>query len=260
MVRYLLGVYSLLAREFKLFYRQRSRIIGVVLQPLVFWFVLGSGMNSSFNSGKIGEIGYLEYFFPGIILMVLLFTSIFSTISIIEDRDRGFLQGVLIAPIPRSSIVLGKVLGGTALGMVQGILFLGLLYTPLINLDFTLRGFILLLLPMFFLGATLSGIGTIMAWSMNSVHGYHAIMSVFLFPLWLFSGAVFPLEGTPMWIYWLMRANPLSHGLSLMRKCFYLGPSDPQFFTKSMIVSSSYLIACSVVVILLSTWIVKKRT
>ena len=142
MIRFVLSTYTLLKREIILFYRQKNRVIGALLQPLIFWLLIGSGMNASFSPSSSDSVSYTEYFFPGIILMIVLFTSIFSTISIIEDRKAGFLQGVLIAPVPRSGIVLGKILGGTILGLFQGLLFLLLLLTPLISMKLTVSGFL----------------------------------------------------------------------------------------------------------------------
>src|SRR6185503_1257107 len=111
-------------REVVRFLRQRSRIIGALGSPLIFWLLLGFGVGSSFNPASQGpSMGYQEYFFPGTVLMILLFTSIFSTISIIEDRKEGFLQAVLVAPVPRSALVFGKLLGGTSLALMQGVLF-----------------------------------------------------------------------------------------------------------------------------------------
>ena len=116
---------SLCKRELVRFLRQRHRIIGALATPIVFWLLIGAGMGRSFHfEGLPGGGNYLQYFFPGTVLMILLFTAIFSTISIIEDRREGFLQSVLVAPVPRMSIVLGKVLGGTVLAFGQGLIFL----------------------------------------------------------------------------------------------------------------------------------------
>src|SRR3954453_3862032 len=121
----LLPAVSLAKRELVRFLRQRHRISGALATPIVFWLLIGAGMGRSFHfEGLPGGGNYLQYFFPGTVLMILLFTAIFSTISIIEDRREGFLQSVLVAPGPRLAIVLGKVLGGTALAFGQGLIFL----------------------------------------------------------------------------------------------------------------------------------------
>src|SRR4051812_433094 len=128
---------SLCHRELIRFIRQPNRVIGALATPLVFWLLIGAGMGRSFKTdgATAGNERYIEYFFPGTILMLILFTAIFSTISIIEDRREGFLQSVLVAPVSRFSIVLGKTLGGTALAAAQGTLFL--LLAPFIGIHFT---------------------------------------------------------------------------------------------------------------------------
>src|SRR5689334_17355818 len=137
---------SLCHRELVRFLRQRHRIIGALATPIVFWLLLGAGMNRSFKSDVPGGENYLHYFFPGTVLMILLFTAIFSTISVIEDRREGFLQGVLVAPVSRMSIVLGKVLGGTILAFGQGMIFL--ILAPFVGINLTLAGVSLAILTM----------------------------------------------------------------------------------------------------------------
>jgi len=121
----LLPAFTLWWREIVRFYRQKSRVIGVLASPLVFWVVIGSGFGTSFRSGAgQGQQHYMDYFYPGALIMIVLFTSIFAMMSLIEDRKEGFLLSVLVAPVPRSAIVLGKVLGGTTLAAMQGLIFL----------------------------------------------------------------------------------------------------------------------------------------
>src|SRR4051794_38212669 len=137
----LLPAVSLARRELVRFLRQRNRIIGALATPIVFWLLIGAGMGRSFRaSGTPEEDGYLQFFFPGPGLMILLFTAIFSTISIIEDRREGFLQSVLVAPVSQMAIVLGKVLGGTALAFGQGLVFL--LLAPLVGLHLSVIGWL----------------------------------------------------------------------------------------------------------------------
>ncbi|HEY5161623.1 MAG TPA: ABC transporter permease, partial [Terriglobales bacterium] len=121
---------SLWWREIVRFYRQPSRVVGVIASPVLFWVVIGSGFGTSFRGGQgHGNEHYLDYFFPGALIMIVLFTSIFTMMSVIEDRKEGFLLSVLVAPVHRSVIVLGKVLGGTTLSTVQGLVFL--VFAPL---------------------------------------------------------------------------------------------------------------------------------
>src|ERR1700704_1702319 len=121
----LLPAFTLWWREIVRFYRQRARVVGVIASPLLFWVVIGSGFGTSFRSGpSAGQQHYLNYFYPGTLVMIVLFTSIFTMMSVIEDRNEGFLLSVLVAPVPRAAIVLGKVLGGTTLSAIQGLIFL----------------------------------------------------------------------------------------------------------------------------------------
>ncbi|MBV8049577.1 MAG: ABC transporter permease, partial [Acidobacteriaceae bacterium] len=120
-----LPAFTLWWREVVRFYRQRSRVIGVIASPVLFWLVIGSGFGTSFRSGNAaGQQHYLDYFYPGALIMIVLFTSIFTMMSVIEDRKEGFLLSVMVAPVPRSAVVLGKVLGGTTLSTIQGMIFL----------------------------------------------------------------------------------------------------------------------------------------
>jgi ABC-2 type transport system permease protein len=179
-------------------------------------------MGRSFRAdGTPGGGNYLQYFFPGTVLMILLFTAIFSTISIIEDRREGFLQSVLVAPVPRLAIVLGKVLGGTALAFGQGLIFL--LLGPLAGVRPSPAGFVLALAFMAVLSFALTALGFCIAWRMSSTQGFHAIMNLFLMPMWFLSGALFPAENAAGPLRWVMRANPLTYGLSGLRAALYWG-------------------------------------
>src|SRR5204862_2892866 len=164
-------------------------------------------------------MSYREYFFPGTVVMILLFTAIFSTISIIEDRREGFLQSVLVAPISRLSMVLGKILGGTLLAVIQGVLFLLIGLTLNIPIDAVV--FAQAVGVMFLIAFALTGLGFFIAWRMESTQGFHAIMSVFLLPMWLLSGSLFPADGVPARLGWIMKLNPLTYRLAALRHVMY---------------------------------------
>jgi ABC-2 type transport system permease protein len=249
---------SLCQRELVRFLRQRTRIIGSLATPAMFWLFIGLGMQHSFRGqGLTNGGGFIEYFFAGTILMILLFTAIFSTISIIEDRREGFLQSVLVAPVPRMAIVLGKVLGGTVLAFGQAFIFLLLAST--VGIHLTLIGFLGALLMMLIISFALTALGFCIAWRMSSTQGFHAIMNLFLMPMWFLSGALFPASGAAGVIRWVMLANPLTYGLDGLRKCLYLGDptvSDPSpGFGVCLIIS----IAFAGVLFLLASMIARKR-
>lgn len=226
-------VFALAWREVTRFIRQPQRVIGSIGQPLVFWLFLGSGFTGSFRPPGMEGMSYLEFFYPGVLMMMLLFASIFSSITIIEDRDQGFLQGVLVAPVPRMAIVLGKVLGGTAIAMLQSLFFL--LLAPFMGLPLSPGSLVAVILILILTSVGFSSLGFLLAWGMRSTAGFHAIMMIFLMPLWMLSGALFPITHVPGWMHWIMLANPVSHALTLLRLPFYAAPAqvvaDPSFMT-----------------------------
>jgi ABC-2 type transport system permease protein len=255
-VTFLLSVWSLWKREIVRFLRQRSRVFGALAPPLGIWLLIGSGLGSSFHlPGAQSQINYLQYFFPGTILLVILFTAIFSSISVIEDRREGFLLSVLVAPISRQAIVLGKILGSTSLAFVQGILLLFL--SPLLGIELSIEKFILLSVVLLVVSLGLSALGFAAAWKTESMEGFHSVMNVLLFPMWLLSGAVFPAEGAFTWIRWIMRVNPLYYSLSALQDLLHQEASQiqsqmvglgPAFavtvvFGLTMIVLSVFLVA-----------------
>lgn len=208
---------TLWKREIVRFYRQRSRIIGALATPILFWLLLGSGFAESFRSPGSEGVSYSQYFFPGAMVMVILFTAIFSTISVIEDRKEGFLQAVLVAPVPRSAIVLGKVLGGSSLALGQAVLLL--LAAPLVEVQLSLASLIALVVILAVIAIGLTTLGFLIAWKMESTQGFHAVMNLLLIPMWLLSGAFFPADGASTWLRWLMAANPLTYGMAAVRRC-----------------------------------------
>jgi ABC-2 type transport system permease protein len=221
MSSFLLPVLTLWQREITRFVRQRSRLGSALSTPLVFWLLLGGGFSASFRPpGTPPGTGYLEYLYPGMIILVILFTAIFATISVIEDRKVGFLQGVLVAPVSRASIVLGQALGGATLALFQGVLFL--LLAPLAGVSLTIISILAGILSMALIAFALTNVGLIIAWRMESIQGFHAIMNLILMPLWFLSGAFFPAAGLPSWLVWLMRLNPLTYGMAALRNCLYL--------------------------------------
>lgn len=222
MTRTLLPAVTLWHREIIRFLRQPSRVVGALGQPVVFWLLLGGGLAASFRPpGAPPDTGYIEYFYPGIIALIVLFTAIFATISIVEDRRAGFLQGVLVAPVARSVIVLGQALGGTTLALLQAALFLVL--APIIGIDLTLGSAAAAMAVIVVMAFALTSLGLLIAWRMDSTQGFHAIMNLLLIPIWLLSGAFFPAAGAPGWLGWVMRLNPLTYGVAALRRALYFG-------------------------------------
>jgi ABC-2 type transport system permease protein len=250
-----LPAYTLWLREVVRFYRQKSRVAGVIISPLLFWVVIGSGFGTSFRSGEAaGQSNYLDYFYPGALIMIVLFTSIFTMMSVIEDRKEGFLLSVLVAPVPRSAIVLGKVLGGTTLAAIQGIVFLA--FAPLVGVHFTFMAFLLIVWTIFLVSFSLTALGFAIAWPMDSTQAFHAIINLFLIPLWLLSGALFPVSKASGWLQIVMKINPLTYGLEALRDLLY--PASPTTF--SLVESLATLLLFTLVMFGLCFVMVNRRT
>ena len=200
-------VLTLAQRELVRFFRQRNRVIGALVQPIMFWVLFSAGLRGN-------DLGF-AFFFPGTLAMILLFTAIFATISIIEDRREGFLQSVLVAPAPRWAMVMGKIVGGATIALLQALLFLALGWLTL-GLTSSLADVLLAIALMGVIAVALTGLGFFIAWRMDSTQGFHAIMSVFLFPMWLLSGSLFPAD-PDSWLTFVSRFNPLTYGVAGLR-------------------------------------------
>ena len=185
-----LVVYVLSWREFVRFFRQRNRVVAAIGTPLLFWLLFGTGLHQSFQV-VAGGPSFREYFFPGTLVLILMFTAIFSSISIIQDRGEGFLQSVLVSPVPPWAMVLGKILGATLIAWVQVALCLVLVLTLDVDVSWLNA---LSMIGVLLLGAlAMTSMGFVMAWNMESIQGFHAVMNLVLMPMWLLSGSFFPV-------------------------------------------------------------------
>ncbi len=226
--KFILASGTLVGRELTRFFRQKNRVIGALATPLLFWFFLGMGLGRTFQAppGAAGAgLNYLQYFLPGTMALVCLFTAIFSTISVIEDRQAGFLQAVLVSPAPRSAIVFGKMAGGTLLALLQAVLFVGLL--PVVGVPLTVSGVCWAIFILAILAFGLTGLGMVMAWTTDSIQGFHALMNLLLMPMWFLSGAVFPVDGAPVWLKGLMLANPVTYAVGGLQSVFFGSSNGP---------------------------------
>lgn len=246
----------LVSRDLRRFFRQMSRVVGALVQPLIFWLVIGSGMASSFRMPGAENVGYVQYFYPGIVMLVVLFTSIFTTMSVIEDRHKGFLQAVLVAPASRAALVLGKTLGGVAIAMMQAAIFLAL--APLAGFDARVVSWGELALLLVLVGVGLSSLGFAIAWWLDSTQGYHVVMSVLLLPLWILSGAMFPMTAGPKWIVLAARCNPLAYAVAGVRRALY-GATPPGAVSSSPTVELAVTAGFALVAILVAVRVCSRR-
>ncbi len=257
-------VRALAWREIVRFVRQRNRVIGALGQPILFWLLFGAGLHGAFQMGGADDLSFSEYFFPGTMMLIIMFTAIFATISIIEDRKEGFLQGVLVAPVPRWSMVLGKVLGGSTLAMVQAVIFLLLSFTMGVNFE-PLRWLQLILL-IFVSALALTSLGFVLAWRMESTQGFHAIMNLLLMPMWLLSGAFFPAPPatSEQWgqlaMHWAMRLNPLSYAVSGVRRLLSPNLDYSAIWAPSLAASWSVTLLFALAAFLAAWKIAEQRT
>ena len=210
------GIYTVWLRDIKRYYRDKPRIIGSFAQPILFLFVLGTGIASSFSVfGGGGGEDFLNFIFPGIIGMTVLFTSFFSAMSIVWDREFGFLREILVAPISRTSIVIGKLLGGSTIAIFQGSIIM--IFSPLLKVPITFIMVLKVLGVMFLLAMTISTMGIILASVIKSMQAFQVITNFLLMPMFFLSGALFPLNNTIMWMNIVSKINPLSYGIDAMR-------------------------------------------
>jgi ABC-2 type transport system permease protein len=209
------GIYTIWLREMKRFVRYRSRILTSVVTPLLWLVIFGTGLGSAIRFGNVAG-GYQAFIYPGIIGQTILFTAIFSGVSVIIDRQYGFLKEILVAPITRPSIVFGKAIGIGTAAVIQGIILLvlsfvvGVQMTPLIFIACTL-----LMIP---ISVGLAGVGLLIASFTDSMEGFNLIMSFVVLPMFLLSGALFPVSGLPMFLQAAVYLDPLTYGVDALRQ------------------------------------------
>lgn len=204
---------TLWQRELVRFWRQKSRILAVVASPLVFWLLMGYGSND------------LARYYAGAVVLTVMFSAVFSTITIIEDRREGFLLSMLVSPASRTSLVLGKILGAATLAWLQGLILLA--FAPLAGVHPDLVQAIAAAGAIFLVSFTLTALGFVIAWKMDSTAGFHGIMNLLLLPMWLVSGALFPMATARGAIRVIMWANPLTYSLLLLNGLLGLPNATP---------------------------------
>ncbi len=214
MRRELRGIYSIWLREIIKFYRERIHFASAMTTPLLWLIIFGGGMGINLRTGVISS-GYSAYIFPGIVGMTLLFTSMRSGISVIWDREFGFLKEILVSPISRTSIVIGKALGGATSALTQGIMLL--LLSFIVHIYISPLNFIKIIPIMLFISLGFDVFGLFIASIIDSFEGFQTIMSFIIMPTFFLSGALFPLTNAPGWLQTLSLLNPLTYGVDAIR-------------------------------------------
>ena len=251
---FILSAYSLCKREIVRYLRQKSRIIGTVATPIVFWLIIGFGFGNSFT---FSDTGYLKYFFSGTLLLVILFSSIFSNISIIEDRNEGFLQSVLVSGASRMSIVFGKIFGITIIAFLQG--FITLIFaSTFIEISFSFIEIVSTVSILFLISFFLACFGFIFAWKINSTQGFHAIMNLVFVPLWILSGALFSEKVSAKFLSYIMYANPLFYCLNILRYVLYINNEKYRSMVFDFNISIFFTLIFTLLTFFISIQLVKK--
>ena len=213
-----LPIYTMWLREMKRFLRVKARVVGSLLMPLFFLAFLGLPM--SFMSARqipgLEDIGYLDFLAPGIVGMTLLFAGTMSGASVIWDKEFGFLKEVLVAPVNRFSVILGRSLGGMTTALIQALVIVGIAVAMGVTLS-SVSGFLLALVIMILTCAAFTGFGLIIATKLGNLEGFMAIMNLIVFPIFFLSGALFPLQSMPSWLRYIMYIDPLTYGVDGLR-------------------------------------------
>jgi ABC-2 type transport system permease protein len=219
-------IYAIWLRELKAFYRERTRIVAMLSQPLFYLLIVGQGIASglTLNAAPHG-LNYLAFLYPGILGMSVLFTSMFSAVSIIWDREFGLLKEVLVAPVPRWAVAMGKVLGGATVAMLQCLILIALM--PLVGLRYSLLPVLQLLALSFLISVAITSLGVTIAARMRSMQGFQMLMNLLIMPLYFLSGAMFPIMSAPAWMRALMLVDPLSYGVDALRNVVLAGVPAP---------------------------------
>jgi ABC-2 type transport system permease protein len=214
-------IYGLWHREVLRYWREKSRIVSSLILPLLWLLVFGSGLR---GIQVPGAQTYQTYIFPGILGMTLLFTSVFSGISVIWDREFGFLKEIMVAPVSRTAIVIGKALGSGTSALIQGAILLPLAF--LIGVHLTPISIVILLPTMVLISIGLVSVGLLIASLMTSLEGFNFIMSLVIMPMFFTSGALFPLTSSPAWLRDFSYINPLTYGVDVLRWAAFNGQNS----------------------------------
>lgn len=208
-------IYTIWLREFVTFMREKIRIVAMIGQPLLYLAVLGTGISSGMKLNGAAEVDYLKFMYPGVIGMSILMTSMFSSMSIIWDREFGFLKEVLVAPVPRWGVALGKCCGGATIAMIQSVILIGM--APLVGIRLSLMVVAQLLVLAALISFGVTSLGVLIASKMESMQSFQMVMNFLVMPMYFLSGGMYPMASAPAWMKSLMAIDPLTYGVDAIR-------------------------------------------
>jgi ABC-2 type transport system permease protein len=226
------AVYIIWYRDLLRYWRDRTRLVASLAQPLLYLLIFGVGLSSSLGRGALGGSGvpksfsYIEFMYPGIVGMAVLFTAIFSAMSVVWDREFGFMREILVAPISRSAVALGKALGGATQATIQGLVML--VFAPLVGVHLTVLSVIEVIPLLFVLAFSLTCFGVAISARMRTMQGFQVMMNFLMMPMFFLSGSLFPLTGLPGWMTALTRFDPVAYGIAPVRSAVLGGTGLPQ--------------------------------
>jgi ABC-2 type transport system permease protein len=222
------GIYIIWYRDLLRFWRDKARLFTSFIQPFLFLVIFGTGIAASMSHMALeNDFDYIQFMYPGIIGMVVLFTAIMSGVSIVWDREFGFLKEVLVAPISRTSIAIGKVLGGATIATIQGLLML--IFIPFVDISISISQVLLLIPLMFVVAFSLTAMGILIASRIQTMEAFQTMMQLLLFPLFFISPAMFPTQFLPSWLATAIKINPVSYGIDSMRQAVMGSQYIPTF-------------------------------
>ncbi len=248
------ALYTLWLREVKRYIRDRTRIVSSFVQPLLWLVVFGTGIGAALRSGfQIADVNYQTLIFPGIVAQTLLFTSMFMGISVIWDREFGVLKEILVAPVSRFTLFLGKMFGDSSDALIQGVIVFAI--AVFLGINFTFTAFLISLPIMLLITLGLVSLGLIIASFMGSLESFGAIQSFINLPLFFLSGALFPVTGanSPQWLQDVARFNPLTYGVDALKTVVIGDPYAP-FQLQPLWVDIGVVVAFDLLMIAIGTW------
>ncbi|TVP87249.1 MAG: ABC transporter [Alkalicoccus sp.] len=217
------GILAIWQRDLTKFFRDKARLFGSFTMPILFLLIFGGGMSGTMESmmsaglgEEAGNFNYVEFVFPGIVAMTLLMTSVFSALSIIEDKDFGYMKEILVSPISRVSIAVGKMAGAATVATIQGVILF--LLIPLLGLSYDFTALLQVIPFMFLFACALSGLGLLFASVIRSTQGFQMTVQILVMPMIFLSGALFPVNNMPAWMDVIVKVNPVTYGVDVMKK------------------------------------------
>lgn len=259
--RNLKGFLTIWLRDLLRFSRDRARILSSLGQPLLFLFIFGAGLSPAISNLGGGQVEFTQFLFPGILAMTVLFTAVFSAVSVVWDREFGFLKEVMVAPVSRTAVALGKVAGGSTVAVFQGLVML--LFAPLLRIQLAWDQLGILVGLMVLLAAMMTSLGLLLAARQRTMEGFHMLMNFILMPMFFLSGAFFPLNGVPLWMQLLGWLDPVTYGVDPLRQVVLRG-TIPEFALEAirlhpLAVDVALMVAFATAFLLPAIWLFSRQ-